>query len=225
MKKFKCYKCGTIAGVEDSAVKACCPNCGTVCILTPTAPAPASAPVAPAQTATNNSAPATVPAAVPAPPIAETPVPPAAPVVNQHATTPAIGNAATMAFTRECSERSAAVSILAPFVPFNEYKTLHSAIMNAPIERVREATGVKLRSAKVTLLLSLMFFYTGIDRLYAGYIALGICKWIFGACTAFIWNFVDIFLAYKGSRKKNLERIIAALGMQPVPSNGKKAKK
>lgn len=221
MKKFKCYKCGTIAGIEDDAVKACCPNCGAVCMLAPApapaptpAPTPAPAPaVAPAPAATHTDTPA--PAAKHAPIVAPAPVAPA----------PVAGNGATMAFTRECAERSAAVSILAPFVPFNQYRTLHSAIMNAPIERVREATGVKLRSAKVTLLLSLMFFYTGIDRLYAGYIALGICKWIFGACTGFIWNFVDIFLAYKGSRKKNLERIIAALGMQPAPAQNKKSKK
>ena len=111
----------------------------------------------------------------------------------------------------EYAERAAIIGILERYVPRKSYGILVQTIMTAP-------------SAAVTAALSWMFFYTGIDRLYAGYIALGVCKWIFGCFTAFIWNIVDLFVSYRGARKKNLEKILAACGMQPAPSKQKKEK-
>lgn len=116
----------------------------------------------------------------------------------------------------EYAERSAIIGILQRFIPRKNYDLLVYAIMTAPMPMVRNALNVKLRSSAVTAALAWMFFYTGIDRLYAGYIALGICKWIFGCFTGFIWNAVDLFISYRGARKKNLEKILTACGLQSL---------
>ena len=75
MKKFRCYKCGAVAAVEDSVQRAACPKCGTVCNLLPAAPAPQPAP----QPAAQNAVPPVVgprPAPQPAPaPFAPAPQP------------------------------------------------------------------------------------------------------------------------------------------------------
>lgn len=225
MKKFKCYKCGAIAAVDDSAQRATCPNCGTVCSLMPAQPqvrqeAPVRQDTQEREGAQGGVAPAPMPVKAPA-----------APNVPAVAPAPAPQNAGMMPFppvgaggAAEYAERAAIIGILERYVPRKSYGILVQTIMTAPMPMVRNTLNVKLRSAAVTAALSWMFFYTGIDRLYAGYIALGVCKWIFGCFTAFIWNMVDLFVSNGDARKKNLERILAACGMQPAPSKQKKEK-
>lgn len=208
MKKFKCYKCGTISAVDDAATQATCPKCGTVCRFAPVSkPAAQSAP---------QPAPQPVPQPVPQPAPVAAPVAAEQPMAPQPAPVAAPAGAASARYVQEQAERTAILTLFAPYIMQKDYDKLMQAVMTAPIEALRRAVSIKLKNPLVTLLLSHMFFFTGIDRLYAGYIALGICKWIFGACTFFIWNFVDVFICYRSAKKKNINLILEACGMPPV---------
>jgi len=113
----------------------------------------------------------------------------------------------------EYAERSAIVATLAPWCNPKDYRVLEQTIMTAPIDMARAALNVTLRSPRCATVCACLFYLTGIDRIYAGYVALGVCKWLFGIFTATIWNFVDLFYVTRYTRKKNFERIIAACGM------------
>lgn len=256
MKKFKCYKCGAVAAVEDSATRAVCPKCGTVCSFAPAAPAPVKAPQPAPQP---QPAAQHVPQPVPQPQPAAQHVPQPAPQPQQQAYAPApqqqayapvpqqqayapvpqqpqqqayapmapqpmaqpqgmyrpqpAGPSAGVNTVAEYAERSAIVATLAPWCNPKDYRVLEQTIMTAPIDMARAALNVTLRSPRCATVCAFLFYLTGIDRIYAGYVALGVCKWLFGILTATIWNIVDLFYVTRYTRKKNFERIIAACGM------------
>ena len=90
---------------------------------------------------------------------------------------------------------------------------MEQALLTVAIDRAGAALNLTLRSTRCATVCAFLFYLTGIDRIDAGYVALVVCKWLFGILTATIWNIVDLFYVTRYTRKKNFERIIAACGM------------
>ena len=82
--------------------------------------------------------------------------------------------------------------------------------------QVRHAVSIDYRDPIVALVLGLLFGALGVDRFYNGDVGLGLGK-LFTLGGLGIWAIVDLFLIMNAVRRKNLQKLHAALGM-PSPN-------
>ncbi len=243
MRKFRCYKCGAVLSVEDGVSVAVCPACGAKCACGVSAPTVNQAAVqnqpqmpvqnfAPVQNAAQvqNVAPKAVAVAPSAQGAQNNAVQPAPQQAQGVQNIPAVHSAAQPVvcggtLTSDYAEKIMIANSLLEYVPRKQRDTLLNSVMNAPLQQARKAAAANVKSPKTTLYLSLFLFFFGADRMYSGYVGLGICKLFFGVATFFIWNFVDVFVAHKDARKKNLEKIMMELGLVVNTKKPKKEKK
>ena len=68
----------------------------------------------------------------------------------------------------------------------------------------------QLKDPIITIVLSIIVGYLGIDRLYLGDIGLGLGK-LFTCGGLYIWWLVDIFLVMDTARQHNFQRLMATL--------------
>ncbi|MCE2525722.1 MAG: TM2 domain-containing protein, partial [Acidimicrobiia bacterium] len=91
----------------------------------------------------------------------------------------------------------------------------HSPLISeAPLseDQVRQVASIDYRDPVVALLLGLFFGALGVDRFYNGDTGLALGKlFTFGGLG--IWAIVDLFLIMNAVKRKNLEKLNAALGM------------
>ena len=96
-------------------------------------------------------------------------------------------------------------------VPKNQAVVLRSQLSNADDSAFSRVAMVQTYNPLLTLILSMVFGFIGVDRFYLGDIGLGICKLLFGWLTFGIWPLLDVLFSYKKAKKKNLARINEAL--------------
>ena len=68
----------------------------------------------------------------------------------------------------------------------------------------------QLKDPTISLILSILLGYFGVDRFYIGSIGIGVGK-LLNCGGAYIWWIVDIFLIMDATRDKNLETILTLL--------------
>ncbi len=70
-----------------------------------------------------------------------------------------------------------------------------------------------LKDPTISLVLSIVLGYFGVDRFYIGDVGLGVGKLITcGGC--YVWWLIDIFLIMNRTRQRNFETLMAHLNMQ-----------
>lgn len=70
-----------------------------------------------------------------------------------------------------------------------------------------------LKDPTISLVLSIVLGYFGVDRFYIGDVGLGVGKLVTcGGC--YIWWLIDIFLIMNRTRQRNFEMLMAQLNMQ-----------
>lgn len=70
-----------------------------------------------------------------------------------------------------------------------------------------------LKDPTISLVLSIVLGYLGVDRFYIGDVGLGVGKLVTcGGC--YIWWLIDIFLIMNRTRQRNFETLMAQLNMQ-----------
>ena len=70
-----------------------------------------------------------------------------------------------------------------------------------------------LKDPTISLVLSIVLGYFGVDRFYIGDVGLGVGKLITcGGC--YVWWLIDIFLIMNRTRQRNFETLMAYLNMQ-----------
>ncbi|MCY4629840.1 MAG: TM2 domain-containing protein [bacterium] len=79
-------------------------------------------------------------------------------------------------------------------------------------DQVRQVASIDYRDPVVALLLGLFFGPLGVDRFYNGDTGLALGK-LFTLGGLGIWAIVDLFLIMNAVKRKNLEKLNAALGM------------
>ena len=87
---------------------------------------------------------------------------------------------------------------------------LRERLYNLPDDRFTMLGALRFKSAGTALALSILFGWLGIDRFYIGDTGMGLGKlFTLGGCV--IWAFVDWFLISRAARRKNYEKLQAAL--------------
>ncbi len=79
-----------------------------------------------------------------------------------------------------------------------------------PEDRFSMLGALKFKSPGAALALSIFFGTIGVDRFYLGDTGLGLGKLFTGGGCG-VWAFVDWFLIRKAARRKNYEKLMAAL--------------
>ena len=92
-------------------------------------------------------------------------------------------------------------------IPQDKVLIVRKKLESASEDCYDSLNSLKLKKPKTTLLLSIFLGGLGVDRFYIGDTGVGVCKLLFGVCTAGIWPFVDIFISYKKAKEKNFTKI------------------
>ena len=106
------------------------------------------------------------------------------------------------------------VALLARFsedLPSGSAFAVGNALRTAPDNMFDYLITLPVKSAGITVVLSIFLGGLGIDRFYVGDIGLGIAKLLFGWLTLGLWPLIDIFLCYKKARQVNMEAIMTAI--------------
>ncbi len=106
---------------------------------------------------------------------------------------------------------TAYLSNLDKYVPSDKKVVLKNALTKASPESEDNLAQVKLVDPIVVLICSIFLGAFGVDRFLLGDVGMGVCKLLFGWLTLYIWPFVDIFMAYKKAKEKNLQSILMLL--------------
>lgn len=100
-------------------------------------------------------------------------------------------------------------------VPSGSAFALGNALRSAPDNMFDYLITFPMKSAGITVVLSVFLGGLGVDRFYVGDIGLGVAKLLLGWLTFGIWPLVDIFFCYKKARKVNFERVMNAISAPP----------
>lgn len=88
---------------------------------------------------------------------------------------------------------------------------VYDILMRTPSERTLQLQCLNYKNPTVSLILSLILGYLGVDRFYIGDIGLGVGKLITGG-GCYIWSVVDWFLIMEATRRKNYEMLANTAG-------------
>jgi len=125
------------------------------------------------------------------------------------------------------SERISYVDKIRKQIPVELYRELRTRIEGTSEGKYERISKLKLKSIRVTVILSVFLGMFGVDRFYAGDVKLGVGKLIMGLVgyifggfgtvgfavqlLSYVWWIEDIFFSYRLSRKRNSEKIYAIL--------------
>lgn len=87
---------------------------------------------------------------------------------------------------------------------------LRDRLYSIPDDRFTMLGAIKFKSPGTALALSIFFGGIGVDRFYIGDTGLGLGKLFTGGGCG-VWAIVDWFLIRKATRRKNYEKLMAAL--------------
>ncbi len=88
---------------------------------------------------------------------------------------------------------------------------VYDILMRTPSERTLRLQCLNYKNPTVSLILSLILGYLGVDRFYIGDIGLGVGKLLTGGGCG-IWSIVDWFLIMEATRCKNYEMLANTAG-------------
>lgn len=96
-------------------------------------------------------------------------------------------------------------------VPAEALPAIKNKIVNADDSLTERIIYAKYDEPIIVLILSVFTGYLGVDRFYLGDIGLGIFKLLFGWITLGIWPLIDIFVCYKKTKNRNLNKVMKIL--------------
>ncbi len=98
--------------------------------------------------------------------------------------------------------------------PLESLPMLKERLAQASPEQDMVILATSLTSPTVALIVSIFVGEFGIDRFIIGDIGMGIGKLLLTLCcgVGFIWWLIDLFLIMGATRKKNLNKILLAIG-------------
>ncbi len=98
--------------------------------------------------------------------------------------------------------------------PSESLPMLKERLEQASPEQDMVILATSLTSPTVTLIVSIFVGELGIDRFIIGDVGIGIGKLLLTLCCGigFIWWLIDLFLIMGATRKKNLKKILLAIG-------------
>ncbi len=111
----------------------------------------------------------------------------------------------------EDSKVSVCMAQLSGKIPGEQTLVVKNALKKASEGADETIACLSLHNPVIILLLSIFLGGIGVDRFVIGDIGLGVAKLLFGWLTFGIWPLIDIFLCYKKSKQKNLQKILTAI--------------
>ena len=96
-------------------------------------------------------------------------------------------------------------------IPADCVSELRTALLRLTPEKFERVRATPLRGTTATILFAIFLGGFGVDRFYAGDIALGVLKLFFGSFTLGLWSFIDIFCSYKSTRQHNIQKLLREL--------------
>ncbi len=99
-------------------------------------------------------------------------------------------------------------------LPAESIAMIRDALLRSNVDDLTLVTMCnQLKDPNVSLVLSIVLGYFGVDRFYLGDVGMGIGKLITcGGC--YIWWLIDIFLIMNRTRQRNMETLITQLNYQ-----------
>ncbi len=91
------------------------------------------------------------------------------------------------------------------YFPDEYFDELDAILLGLNEMQFKNIESLKYRNPKISLLLSILLGFLGIDRFYAGNLSLGIIKLLFCWATFGIWWLLDIFFIVKATKRLNYE--------------------
>jgi hypothetical protein len=97
--------------------------------------------------------------------------------------------------------------------PAESIPMIRERLESLPADRELAVSAMEVKDPTTALLLSLLVFFgfSGVDRIYIGDIGLGIAKFLTGGGCG-IWAIIDFFLIMDAAKRKNLEKLMLAIG-------------
>lgn len=97
--------------------------------------------------------------------------------------------------------------------PAESIPLIRERLESLPADRELAVSAMEVKDPTTALLLSFLVFFgfSGVDRIYIGDIGMGIAKFLTGGGCG-IWAIIDFFLIMDAAKKKNLEKLMIAIG-------------
>ena len=97
--------------------------------------------------------------------------------------------------------------------PAESIPLIRERLESLPADRELAVSAMEVKDPTTALLLSFLVFFgfSGVDRIYIGDIGMGIAKFLTGGGCG-IWAIIDFFLIIDAAKKKNLEKLMIAIG-------------